>query len=745
LLDLKDGFHQIKVHPNSTKYFAFATPDGQFEYQRLPFGFSESPAEFQRRLLFILRPLIRNRKVIVYIDDVMIASETVEENLEVLREVLILFKQYGFELNFKKCKFLKRAIEYLGYVITPQGITISPRHTEAIKNYPRPRNVLEVQRFLGLINFQRKFIQNFAMEVKPLRQLTCKDAKFDFNQNCIDAFENIKKLLTAQPILCLYDPYAETELHTDASSPGFGGILVQKQKNGNWGTIGYYNQPTNKSERNYHSYELEMLAIVRSIERFHIYLYGIKFTVITDCNALTHAVNKANLNPRIARWTLALQNYKFQVKHRPSQKMSHVDALSRVVLYIESLPLERELELKQLQDVRLKAIAADLEFGNHDKFELIDGLVYRKAPDRSRFAVPESMVANVIRTYHDEMAHCGFEKTLRGITATYWFPSMRKRIIEHIDNCLVCIVANSSSHAKEGEMQIAPSAKFPLETIFIDHFGPLPVTENGFRHIFVVVDSLTRFTWLFPTKSTTSKEVIFNCNQIFRTFGNPMEVVSDRGTAFTSGEFLNFTKSLNIKHRQVAVASPWANGLVERVNRFLKSSLKKLVTIESEWTSSVDKAQYVLNNSYHSTIKSTPAKLLLGYECRNHNDNRLTELLNSLAEVDKDINIARETIRDLAREATERLQSYNKQLYDARHTAPTKYRIGDYVMIRDLQNKPGVSSKFKPAYKGPYMIAQTLNKNRYVVKDIPGFNECPKPYNSILSPDKLKPWIKPSL
>jgi len=228
LLDLKDGFHQIKVHPNSTKYFAFATPDGQSEYQRLPFGFSESPAEFQRRLLFILRPLIRNRKVIVYIDDVMIASETVEENLEILREVLILFKQYGFELNFKKCKFLKRAIEYLGYVITPQGITISPRHTETIKNYPHPRNVLEVQRFFGLINFQRKFIQNFAMKVKPLRQLTCKDVKFDFNENCIDAFENIKKLLTSQPILCLYDPYAETELHTDASSHGFGGILVQK-------------------------------------------------------------------------------------------------------------------------------------------------------------------------------------------------------------------------------------------------------------------------------------------------------------------------------------------------------------------------------------------------------------------------------------------------------------------------------------------------------------------------------------
>lgn len=138
LLDLKDGFHHIKIHPEHTKYFSFATPDGQFEYKRLPFGFCEAQAEFQRRIVQVLQPLIREDKVIVYIDDILIPSYSVDENLVALREVMILLKRYSFQLNFSKCLFLKNTIEYLGYFLSPSGITMSTRHTEAIKNFPQP-------------------------------------------------------------------------------------------------------------------------------------------------------------------------------------------------------------------------------------------------------------------------------------------------------------------------------------------------------------------------------------------------------------------------------------------------------------------------------------------------------------------------------------------------------------------------------------------------------------------------------
>jgi len=144
LLDLKDGFHQIKVHDDSTKYFSFATPDGQFEYTRLPFGYSEAPAEFQKRIIQILYPLIRRDKIIVYSDDILIPSESVDENLETLKETLVLLKQYGYEVNYNKCLFLKKKIEFLGYVITHNKATLSPRHTDAISKFKHPTNVHEV-------------------------------------------------------------------------------------------------------------------------------------------------------------------------------------------------------------------------------------------------------------------------------------------------------------------------------------------------------------------------------------------------------------------------------------------------------------------------------------------------------------------------------------------------------------------------------------------------------------------------
>lgn len=217
------------------------------------------------------------------------------------------------------------------------------------------------------------------------------------------------------------------------------------------------------------------------MERFHIYLYGLTFTVVTDCNALVYAVTKANLNPRIARWTLSLQNYSFKLIHRPGNKMSHVDALSRQIGYVDTLPIERELEFRQLQDKELYNIANKLEFTEDPKFELIDGLVYKKDNNQSRFVVPETMVNSIIRAYHDDLAHCGLEKTFESIHESYWFPSMRKRIKDYINNCITCLMANASPHSYEGEMQVVEGPKLLFETIHMDHFGPLQQTEENFK------------------------------------------------------------------------------------------------------------------------------------------------------------------------------------------------------------------------------------------------------------------------
>jgi len=270
------------VEEGSTKYFSFATPDGQFEYNYLPFGYAEAPAEFQKRLLQVLQPLIREDKAIVYIDDVLIPSETVDENLSSLKDVLVLLIKYGFSLNFNKCQFLKKRIEFLGYIISREGVTLSPRHTEALRNYKQPANTTEVQRFLGLANYFRKFIPNFALKAKPLYNLLRKNISFTFDSECVRAFITLKEELTSQPILSLYDPTADTELHTDACASGIGAILFQRRDRGPWSVVAYFSRSTNDAESRYHSFELEMLAIVRATERFHVYLFGIDFTIVTD-------------------------------------------------------------------------------------------------------------------------------------------------------------------------------------------------------------------------------------------------------------------------------------------------------------------------------------------------------------------------------------------------------------------------------------------------------------------------------
>lgn len=619
---------------------------------------------------------------------------------------------------------------------------MSPRHTDAVNNYVLPKDKLALQRFLGLTNYCRKFIPDYALKAKPLPNSLKKNVEFNFDNSCLSAFNLLKKELTSSPVLKLYDPAAETQFHTDARSAGLGAILLQKQKDNLWGPIAYYSQGTNSAESRYHSYKLEMLAIVKAVERFHAYLYGVQFLIVTDCNALVYAVTKANLNPRIARWTLSLQNYTFSVTHRPGKRMAHVDALSRCIAYVNEPPLESRLELLQLTDPKILELSKNLEFFDNDKFALINGLVYKKIGDHLKFVVPESMITNLLRAHHDEAAHCRHEKTIMGIRQNFWFPAMRKKVHDYIDNCLTCLTSNSSVRRFEGETCLYPLPEKPLEIIHVDHFGPLQETSDNFKHILVVVDAFTRFIWLYPTKTTSAKEVIKNLLTLINIFGKPTELVSDRGTAFSANEFQKFVNEHGIKHRKVAVAAPWANGLAERVNKFLKSSLTKLIDSPNEWKANLGKMQYAINNTYHSVIKATPSKLMLEFDQKNHIDHSLAQFTKVLSEGEENLQKDSQSSRDVAFQATNLIRNYNKDYKDARRSTPSQYNEGDYVLIRNTSSKVGISSKLKPKYKGPYMIAKNLGCNRYVVKDIPGFNIIQKPLDTILSSDRLKPWVK---
>ncbi|CAL1672464.1 unnamed protein product [Lasius platythorax] len=663
-LDLRDGFHQIDIHADDTKYFAFATPYGQYEYVKMPFGYSEASAEFQKHILNIFEPLLREGKVLLYIDDILIATTTIAENLEILKEVLTTLRRYNLELNIAKCLFLKKEIEFLGYLISAKKISLNKRHTQAILDFAYPVNIKQLQGFLGLTNYFRRFIKDYALKTRPLHNLTKKSVDFNFDDQCKQSFDSLKFELTSAPVLHIFNPVAETELHTDASGQGFGAILLQKQINGKMAPIVYYSKATNDSEKKYHSFELETMAIVKALERFHVYLQGMTFRVITDCNSLALAVKKININPRIARWTLAFQNYKFELVHRSSNKMMHVDFLSRYTTTVNTITAEDELMFRQLTDPKLKEIAEHIELHESKKFSLIDGLLFKRYKEMDLFVVPENMINNIIRLNHDENGHVGIEKTMNAILEHYWFPGLKLKIKQYIDNCIKCLSYNIASGKAEGEMQIVEKDTIPFQTIHIDHFGPLEETSDKYRHILVIIDAFTKFVWLFPTKSTGTNEVIESLETLFNLLGHPKRIISDRGTAFTSQNFSKYIEENDVKHVMTAVAFSWANGQVERVNRFLKAILSKITNDPTEWKKQLTVVQHVINNTLHKAINSTPSKALFGFNQRRKEDEQLRLLINKLRKFDKKYEELRAEVQSSAQEINRKLQEYNKSQYD---------------------------------------------------------------------------------
>lgn len=741
-IDLREGFHHVRVAEDSVKFTSFVTPMGQYEYVRMPFGLKNAPSVFQRYINNIFRYLIEEDKLFVYMDDLLIATETVDEHLAILKNVMDLVRINCLRLRYDKCKFMLNRIVYLGYIIDSDGIRPNDENMRAIKEYPIPTNTKNVHGFLGLCSYFRKFIQNFAVIAKPLYDLVKKDTEFVFGSVQLETFQMLKDKLLATPILSIYGPNLETELHCDASSIGFGAILLQRQNDGRFHPVFYFSKRTTDVESRYHSYELETLAIVYALRRFRVYLIGVRFKIVTDCLSLTLTLNKKLLNPRIHRWALEMQSFDYTIEHRSSNRMTHVDALSRcsgILVIEEGDSFETLLAVEQRRDPIISEISAKLESGEDEYFALINGLVYRKSNDRVTFYVPRQMEQKVIQTHHESLCHLGIAKCHEYIGKTYWFPGMRAKIGEYVKSCLKCVQFSTISGKPEGELHNIPRGNVPFGVIHIDHYGPLPLTRGKFKYIFLVVDGFTKFSKLYAVKSTTAAEVIDCLKLYFRAYSRPRSIVSDRGTCFTSRDFSEFASKNNIVHIKVATLSPQSNGQVERINRIVTPMLSKEAdeNTTSKWYTSIEKIEFALNNTVNRSTGHSPSVLLFGVDQKGDLCDRIREKL--LNDDSQDRNIG--TIREEASASILKNQTYNKNYYDSKHKAPHKYKVGDYVVIRNVVTTAGLNRKLLPKYRGPYEVIEVFENDRYKIKDIAGIQISRLPYQGICSPANMKPYV----
>ena len=324
VLDLQSGYFQVICDPKDREKTAFVTENGLFQFKVMPMGLCNAPATFERLMNKVLSGLSW-KTCQVYLDDVIVFGNNFETTLERLRGVFDRLRASGSKLNPLKCKLFQKSVNYLGHVVSSDGVTADPAKIEAIVNWPRPTSVKEVRGFLGLCSYYRRMILNFAKFARPLNVLTEKNRPFDWSEQCEEAFNLLKSKLSSPPILAYPDPKgSDFILDTDCSNLALGAVLSQVQ-DGKEKVISYYSRSLSKSESNYCTTRKELLAVISSVKHFHCYLYGRKFTIRTDHSSLRWITKFKNVEGQLARWTEILETYNYEIIFRNGIKHSNAD------------------------------------------------------------------------------------------------------------------------------------------------------------------------------------------------------------------------------------------------------------------------------------------------------------------------------------------------------------------------------------------------------------------------------------
>ena len=362
-LDLKSGYWQVPIAAQDKEKTAFRTSSGQlFEFNQVPFGLCNAPATFSRLMDRVLAGL-HWETCLFYLDDIIVFSSTWEEHLARLREVFERLRHAKLKLGATKCTFAAKEVSYLGHRVTEEGLLPDPSLLAAIRDIPPPTTATEVRSFLGLAGYYRRYVKGFAAIAAPLFALTRKEALFHWSEDCQAAFDQLKTRLTTSPITAFPDFSQAFRLYTDASTAGLGAILAQVRE-GKERIICCASRALNKAEKSYPATKLECLAIVWAVAKFRPYLMAMPFEVYTDHYALQWLKTMRTGSALLHRWSAALEEYDFTVRHRPGKIQTHVDGLSR--LPVEPAPTEDTILHIEVQDEEeARRLAQELHTATH--------------------------------------------------------------------------------------------------------------------------------------------------------------------------------------------------------------------------------------------------------------------------------------------------------------------------------------------------------------------------------------------
>ncbi|GAA6022504.1 hypothetical protein JCM10207_008535 [Rhodosporidiobolus poonsookiae] len=783
-LDANKGFHQIPMAPEHVNRTAFATPFGQFEYLRMPMGLKNAPAEFQRRMDSHFHVELREGWFSVYIDDLLLRSLLFAKHMTHLERTFIKLEYHAWTMSPLKCFFAYAEVNQLGHRVSGILLQIDDNKVAAVKFWAYPTKLKELQEWLGFSGYFRKFIKDYGSIARPLTRLLGKDVKFEFNAGCIAAFEALRHALLNAPVLGQPDYKKPFEVSTDASFLGLGGCLEQVQTF-ETGTrkvaICFISRQLKASEERYSMPQLECLAVVWALNKLHIFIDGLPFTVWTDAGSLKTLMDMAAPSRPMLGWQLAIQEYRgfAVIKHRMGKANGAADGLSRnplpndetnpaADLGTEPEPRVQALSFALLDDEffekvrrsynssrdfsRIRSALAEPEKDssallasvdaavkknfNDGRFILLDGLLYRREGSAVALVVLDVETrASLLASCHDEVTsgHFGFDKTYARVKPLAWWPGVHADTETYCSSCAACQRANHPTGKPYGLAVTIAEPKEPGELVNMDFIGPFAkVGRDGFDCVLVIADRFSRKVRFIPTY--TDADARFTA-WLFYSFwmndsGVPRGIISDRDKLFTSNFWKALASLCGYKLQLSTAYHPQTDGLAERYVRTLEDCLRRFCAFEPTWTDEsgfshswnelLPGLEFAFNTAKHATLRQSPFKVERG-----RNPRSIYSLIKdglprvTLDSASSSFSHMLLATQERAKACLEDAVAYAQKRWDERHQEPP-FEVGDDVSTKNFRF--GGEQKLTPPFVGPFAVTELVGPNAVRVALTPPYD-----------------------
>ena len=727
-IDLTQGFWQVELDDTSKPYTAFSTTKGHYEFNRMPFGLKTAPITFSRIMAHVFNDLLGDT-LLLYLDDMLIVSKTVEEHLTKLETVFTRLRDANLLINPEKCCFLRTHLRFLGHTVAEKGCTPNDEKTSAIAKYPRPKNAKDIRVFMGMMQFYRMYIPGFSIVAAPLTHLLKDDIVFSWNVDQETAFNTLRAALTTEPVLIHADFSQPFIVATDACKTGIGGALMQ-HRDGKLRPIAFFSRKCTPAEQNFSVTESEGLAVVESLLKFKDIILGYQIEVRTDHQALTSYFSKGeNAQGRVGRWILKVNEFSPTIKYIPGKINVVADALSRYVGCLSVAFNESNLKDLQQLDPQYGDIIKSLKDSTPlpkvaglpvNEFILDGDLLYRISKPKKRstqireyrqLVVPEAAIPNLLQWLHSSLygAHAGPDRCIKACRKKYFFPRMASRISNFVKSCETCAQFKGSVHAPAPILTLDPPSQ-PFEKVALDLLD-IGHSTSGNKKVLTMIDMFSRLCRLAAIPDKRPETIIraFNKHWICE-LGTPKSILTDNGGEFNAEQMQRFCSDCKIQKFNITAHHPEGNGICERLNQEVLKGLRVALQRNPDaWDESLPEVQLAINSAHHSSVNESPHYIVFGqdvqlpYELHRQNPD---PQYNS----EDYAGMVRRRKQTVFHEVRKYLDRANRDQSNAQHKKARSKHIseGDLVMFK---HRPATSElpKLAPRFEGPYRVLQVLN------------------------------------